>query len=457
MRRVLAAALGLMLSFGAASSPAEEIKITRENARLIAQKAFQARNYVLARQMALILLQVDPKDPTALVVLAASEPFLGRADEGRKAGKLAWKSTDSPVLKHEAAFYTARAELLEKNYGQAKFWLRRAYQSAKTPQQQQAVARGFQQLRAISPWQTALSFSVAPSNNLNGGSQSRFLEIDDFFAIGALSGDARALSGSVTVAEASGTYRLSRSASHETSITLRGYQDFKRLSSDAKAQAPGVTGSDFDFGLAELSLTHRIAAKGRPLPDTFGIKLGQSWHAYDKLEHYAGVEIGRSFALPGGIHARLRADATRRWSDRGAPETESTSLGVQLYKTFGNGNTLSFGLTGRENNSISVFQDYSGWDATLGLTLGKPIGPATLSGNIGIAVSDYQRYHVAFFAIPGGRQDRTAKAELNMQFKEFDYMGFHPVVTLHGQKTVSNISRFETRTYGISLGLRSNF
>ncbi|HHB80702.1 MAG TPA: hypothetical protein ENK83_03000, partial [Aliiroseovarius sp.] len=328
MKALLVAVLGGALAIATpAPGHADEIRLTREQARVIAQRAYRARNFPLARDMAMILLDVDPKDPTALVILAASQPMLGKPEIGSRAGREAWNSTRSRVLRHEAAFFTARAEMMQENYGRAKFWLRRAYHIADTPAQRAASARGFQQLRALSPWQTALSFSVAPTNNLNGGSQSRLLEIDDFFAIGTLSGAAMALSGTVAVAEASASYRLSRSANHETALSFRAYHDFNRLSAEARAQAPGTNGSEFNFALAEVGLTHRIAPKGRPLPDTMRLRAGRTWHGGTGLERYAGLELARTFRFPGNLQAQTSLSGTQRWSSRGAASSTDKRLG----------------------------------------------------------------------------------------------------------------------------------
>jgi len=449
-----------MVGFAGGAVPraqAQQVSMTLDQARAIAQRAYRTRNYMLARDMALILLEVDPKDPTALVVLAAVEPLLGRPQAGQKAGRQAWKLTRDGVLRHEAAFFTARAQAFDQNWGRAKLWLRRAHMSAKTPAQRAAVADGFRKLRASSPFQTQLSFSVSPSSNLNGGSSARFLVIDDFFAVGQLSGAAQALSGSVAVIDASATHLLGGGAHHRTSLRLRGYHDFNALSAQAQALAPGTRGSDFNFAMAEIGVLHQRRKSRAPLPDSLSFSVGHSWYGGEKLEKFATLELGKDFDLPGGVAARLSTTFDRRWSMRGASHVDGRRAALQMVKRFTNDNTLNLSLGLRETNSRSVFRDYSGWDASIGMALGKPIGPVQLSGSLGVSVRDYQRWALGFFAIPGGRQDQKATAEISMLFHDVDYFGFNPVVRLQGAQSWSNISRYETRSYGVSLGFRSSF
>lgn len=458
MRRTLAG-FAFLLGLAFTPAPAETISrtFTLDELRAIAQQAYRARNYVAARDAALLLLHADPNDPAALVVLAATEPHLGRAKSASAAGLRAWKQADSKALKSEAALFTARAEAFEKRYGRAKIWLRRAYTTAQTPQQKQVVATSYKQVRALSPWTTQLSFSVNPSSNINGGSSSNLLEIEDFPYIGVLSGSAQALPGTVTTAEAQLSYKLSQDRSHLTQVRIGAFHNFHSLPQEARLAAPGLTGGDLNFALVEAGLVHQIKPGTSPLPDYFALSYGKSFFGGAALDHYLRGDVGKIYRLNPKTSAQLRLSLDRRWSDRGAPSTDGRRVEAQLTRAIAGNSALSLTFGLREASSRSMQQDYSGWDAKLGLNLGKPVGPVSLSGSLGFGVRDYQSYRIGFFPVPGGRQDKTATAQLNMQLRDVDYMGFHPVISLQKTQTWSNISRFETDSVGVTLGLRSSF
>jgi hypothetical protein len=184
----------------------DDISLTIPAARELARDAFVQGNIPLSNRLGHELVAVDPNDTTGLLVLSATEPMLNRAKEGRRAGKRAFKLAGDPSLKFESAFLTSRAALKEGRYGTSQYWLRRAYNLAESDAQKAEISKAFNFVRVVSPWRAQASFDVAPSSNLNGGSSTEYLLVDDTSTFGFLSGNAQALSG--TRASIQGQYRV---------------------------------------------------------------------------------------------------------------------------------------------------------------------------------------------------------------------------------------------------------
>lgn len=106
----LAGAIGL--SGGAI---AETVEFSLDQGRVVARQALMSGNAQLARALAAGLLQADPNDPYALLIMTASETQLGRPAEGRKAGRAAWIAARGlpDGLRYDIARYTALAALQE--------------------------------------------------------------------------------------------------------------------------------------------------------------------------------------------------------------------------------------------------------------------------------------------------------------------------------------------------------
>ena len=69
----------------------------------------------------------------------------------------------------------------------------------------------------------------------------------------------------------------------------------------------------------------------------------------------------------------------------------------------------------------------------------------------------YPDYRILFWSVPGGREDTRSSAEVNVSFDRLGYMGFTPTLKLSSERTLSNVSRFETDELSVSLGLRTAF
>jgi hypothetical protein len=73
-------------------------------------------------------------------------------------------------------------------------------------------------------------------------------------------------------------------------------------------------------------------------------------------------------------------------------------------------------------------------------------------------VRDYEDF-VLFGSVfvTGGRQDRSWGGGVDFTFDDWGVLGFAPVLSLRHGRTLSNVSRYETSTTGISIGVSSVF
>ncbi|MFN3210610.1 MAG: hypothetical protein ACE369_16725 [Roseovarius sp.] len=88
--------------------------------------------------------------------------------------------------------------------------------------------------------------------------------------------------------------------------------------------------------------------------------------------------------------------------------------------------------------------------------MGRDIGPARLSFQLGHSVVDYDTYLI-IAPVPGGRSDDSTFGGVTATFSDWSYMGFVPTVSLNAEKTRSNISRFDVDETSVSFGIRSEF
>ncbi|MBT0958630.1 DUF560 domain-containing protein [Alphaproteobacteria bacterium KMM 3653] len=453
----LALGIGLALAIPGHDAQAETRSLTLPQARLLARDALRDGQPALAYALAQRLLQANPDDVHALLVIAASAPLLGDAKAGREAGRAAFQAAKTPGLKFEAALMAARAAEIEEKYAVAQYWLRRAHQAAERPEHEAAAARVFQSVRRKSPFSARLSFSYAPSSNLNGGSTAEFLEVDDVVYAAALSGSARALSGTRLSFSGALSYDLSRGQDHNTKLGLNFYRSFNSLSEEAEDLAPNVEGSDLDYGVLDLTLTHKLRESAAYLPDEYSLTFGQSWYGGDALEQRLRLGVAKTYDLGEQSQLRFSLSAENRVSEQGRADRRVGRIGLQYGHRLASGDRVTLGLTAVATDTTEFNYRYTGTQVSLGYAKAEAVGGIRLSGNLAYRENYYPDYSLGIIASPDGRTDKRLSATLNAEIEAVSVYGFTPVVTLYGERTNSNYSRFETEDLGLSLGFRSAF
>lgn len=460
MKSLMAAGFAAILAFGA---EAQVLELSLDQGREAARQAALNGQFPLAIDFAEALLDANPDDRTALIILAASYPQNGAAREGRRAGAQAFRLSETSGQRYEAARLTALAAANEERYTLSQYWLRRAAANAPDDQALNQTRTDYRGLRQLNPLSFNIHGTISPSNNLNGGTDDECLIIEGVTdstgapLCGLLSGDAQALSGWAATADIRLNYVISQSATQLTSLTARGYARHVWLSDDAQEISPQSSNSDFASQVIELGLRQQ-----RPLGEaiiTTNGTLGWSWFGGNLTARYTRGRLGysRNITQQSVLSLDTQVDAIEVQSTVAPRTNYARSLSATLVHTLDNGNrvTGTLGITGQSSDQPN--ERFETTHAQLGYSWADPIGPAQLTVGAGFAWSDYRDYTVAFIPVPDGRQDLRAFANVSAAFPDVEYAGFIPVLSGNYQETTSNVSRFERDEFNLGLSIRSSF
>lgn len=448
--------LATCLLFGLSSpATAQILELSLDEGRSAARQAALSGQFTLARDFALALTEADENDRIALIVLAAVQPQLGEAREGRRAGARAFRLSTSDDERYEAARLTALAAANEDRYTLSQIWLRRAAINApdeRAALQTQADYRG---IRDLNPWSINFGFSLAPSSNVNGGSETEYNIIDGLPFVGLLSGDAQALSGISATGDLRLSYALSRSPEHRTSLTARAYARSVWLSDEARDIAPTNENSDFGSQTLEFGISHQRRLGDGTL--SAGALMGWSWFGGDLNTQFNRVTLGYGQAVSENIGLNLTAEVQQDNLNGLFPRSNLRStVSTGLTHITENRNRISGYLSYQTQSSENLNERYETLTAQVSYAWADPIGPVQLSVSAGVAASHYRDYKI-ILPVPGGREDTRIFGSVTAVFNEMDYAGFVPIMTLGVQDTTSNVSRFERNEYSLNVGIRSSF
>lgn len=458
---------GLWLT-GPCVAAAQDIDIPIPEARALATEAALSGDAETGRALAAALLQANPNDRTALLVLAIVEPQLGRPAQGRLAGARAYAVSVTNAEKYEAARLTALAAANEGRFTLAQWWLRRALTVAPTPAdaaQTTADARG---LRNLNPWSTNLALSFAPSGNVNGGATNEFNGIDGEVVSERLSPGDRALSGWAGTIDISTRFRLAASQFYQTSISARAYvrgvllsenaRDF--IARESRPSDPAVKNSDYSTALLEFGLRHDRAATNGTYG--FSLNLGQAWSKTDFDYTFLRIGADRRLAVSDAIDLSFAGSLEQRWDDDDDPNEWRYSLQGRLGRTLGNADVVSASLaySGIETDAKNAASTTT--TLQIGYRLARRIGPAEIELSVGLQNQAFPVFYSfsfisGFFPIDGGRDDTRVFGSLDLYFPDYSYAGFAPVVTISAGRTDSNVGRFDRDDASVSFAFRSTF
>lgn len=427
----------------------------------MAQQALKQGDARLAVTLARGLLQADPTDSHALIVLAQGLEAQGQHSAGRRAAAQAFRAADAAPDRFMAAQIAARNAYAGGQFELAKYWLRRSLDPAPTDRLRAQAEADFKRVRADSPWATQLRVTIEPSDNVNAGTDNPYLVVDGLTVYGTHSPSAMALSGVTTRIEATTAYRLWQSDNATTHIIGQISRKHVTLSESSRAAAAGITGADLSSTLAEIGLSHRMAAPGgAKAAGIWGIsgKLGQVWHGGDPSYSFAKGTVSRSVPLHAGLNFRMQGSYEYR-VDRDAALSRSDHLQLRgdLTGKLAHNRSFAFGLildqTDSDRGNVTAMHK----TAYASYGLGELNGLIDLRLSVGARQTDYPRYFIGALAAPGGRQDDSIFAALDITLTEVSYGGFVPRISLSAERSRSNISRFETRATALSLGIESKF
>ena len=462
--------LGLV-TLAPTTAAAEPMRLSPDSARSYATSLLRQGQASAARALAQVLLQADPEDLQALLILVDAEILLNNPKAARAAARQAWALADSDRDRFLAAMARSAALAEQGHYLAAQLWLRRASGLASSPGLKQVVARRFRGLSAQSPTRLSFSGSFAPSSNVNGGSgETEMMWFTPFGPmVASIPVESQALAGWKISAGVTLDRRLSRGANHVTQASL-GLKTTQLHFTDAAREAllddgPGGTGlplltsGELATHEVELALSHQWRFSGRAPVWRASLAVSHGWlGGEDQTDTlFASLGVFLPDVGPGDLSLSLTGQARTRLDD---PSYSSELYGASLSYTLpvqsprlGGRLTLSLGT--REAIGRIQTQDYSSVQMGAFYRLGKPV-----AGNIGLGLGlDWEdRQHESSFFTPGQPMwIRSLNLKAEATLNGLSVMGFSPLVTLSHGRNRSNVPLYSNDQTSLSLGVRSSF
>lgn len=452
-------ALAVLLSWNRSDAQAEVLNLTRNQALMVASQAFASGDLVLANVIARRLLEGDPKDVQALMVLAATEPGLGNPKLGRAMGRKAWAASRGrpDELRYSIARLTSKAAFVEGRPAIAQYWLRRALDVAPDTAAESQTGRDLQQIRARTPLRWKLDLQVTPSSNINGGSDVGLLIVDQHI-IGTLGGWSEARSGMRTTAEAELLYALPAHATGQNILGLRAIVASYSLSSAAQAAAPELDASVLNRTTVEALIRRDQNRPGSKMPLSMTLTLGQSWQGGYILGPHIRGDARTALVLGKDASLWLGGSLERQWQRGGLGVSDAVQLqltGSKAVSSLAGQLNLSLGATAAQADFVN--STYNAVDLRVGYAPDAAVGTAQIAVALNAGWRGYDRYSLGFAEVTKGRTDQTWGVTLDMTLPKLSVMGFAPDLTLTHQVTSSNISRYSGSQTSVALGIRSNF
>jgi tetratricopeptide (TPR) repeat protein len=430
-----------------------QVTLSPAEMRELAGQAVLQGQAGLAFDLSGALIARDETDLNAHLIRSRAARDLGRNQDALTHATKSWALAVDQNEKYASALATAQALSSSGRRTTAQLWLRRAIELAPNDALKARAAEDFRYVRARNPWSTSLSFSIAPSSNINNGSRNETSQLFDLPFEFALEGEARALSGVEVATGISSRYRLVANDRKRTDLMFGGSHRTYLLSEDAKDIAPDADGSDF----ATTSIFAGIQETYR-LPDPkaqmgWDLRLGSTWYSGEELLKYArlGATYQRVVGKRGVADFSLSREVQNGANGRDDATIWSGRLGYGLSLKSGNRLYLSTNVTRSESNAD--YLDYSRQEIAARYSLANLIGPAQLEFGLSLA----EKRHDVSNLTADGRQERTVNASVTAALPKLDYYGFIPTVTLRAERTDANLNLYETESFGVQVGIRSAF
>lgn len=440
-----AAGLVVALAFGARA----ETRLSINEGRALAVRLVQSGQATAARAAALALLQRDPEDVVALIVLSRAERDLGAFKAAQKAARHAERVATTDRDRFGAALAMAQALASDGRRTAAQFWLRRAAELAPDDRARAVAVRDFAYVRSRNPLKARLSFGAFPSSNVNDGPTSNTLIVG---GIEFVNPDAVPLSGLGFSVGGDLSWRLP--AGKEAGVTLGLSADSTHyiLSEGARAQVPDARASDYATSGLAVSAGYDQRAGKSVLSST--LRIGRDWQGGAALADWSQLSFGLQRGMDERHALSLALDLTdTRRKDADIRSSRKIGGGVGWLWASEAGDRWASRLTLGSVQSDSAAIARREAELRLDWQRGAPVLGMEVSAFATLGLAQYDR------ALPGlaTRQDVNARLGVTALINKVDYMGFAPEIGVVLSGTNSNIPALTTRKAELRLGIRSTF
>ncbi len=445
--------LGVATSVWAQDSSGQRLAAA-ENALVTGQPA-QAASLAQAN------LDEVPDDFASLFILALAQADLGDDRQSAVTAARAYNAAPDDPSKLQAARLVASKRFALGHYMRAEFWLRRAVNHAQTQEELEAIAREYVTTINANPLTLQFNASIAPSDNINGGSEDGILNFETIGLSLILPENQRALSGIAYAGSARFTYELSESPRQRTSLTGRLSGETFSLSQEAKdllASSPSeevrdVKGRDFATLVAELGIT-RAQFNLSPLgPISLGLTYGTYYEGDTRLVDYRDIILQQLIPLDERNAFNIRASVRdQKALVDGLVDSQTYDVIGSFSRLLQSDDSLRLSLAWRDSDA-GFENSYVEYRAGIDYGLAQPILNTRLSTSLEIGYRTYEEFTTTL----DGRDDRFVTAQASVIFEELTYFGFSPSMSVSATRTESTAEEQTTAAVQVLFGIESNF
>ncbi len=425
---------------------------TLDAQRAQAGAALSAGDAATSARLAAGVVALRTNDAQAFYLLSLAQMQLGQHKSAAQSAGQAFKYATTAENKVEAARVAAAAKFQLRRYTQAEWWIRRGLNHTESADQVAQLQQEFRAIRAQNPLTVRAGFSVAPSNNINGGTEDATFALGNFQFV--FNPTSRSLSGVEYSADLDVRYRLAQSPNAMTEVGVYAYGRTYSLSSSSKAAAPGVSGADFALGLVEVSLSHQRLLFPKLGPSGITLHQGQVWSGGDPVWRYQKLSLSQGIAINSNASAAVFASVEEQTGLRPSqPDARVTFAQGSYANRLGNGDVVRLAVNRRFHNSERATNTFTDHRVTVGYELARPVFGTELSFSATVGRKKYDEFSISL----DGRRDRYVSLGATAVLNQVSYYGFSPSWTVSATRTKSNVSRFSTREVTGRVGIQSNF
>ena len=447
----LAAAFLLSGTPSAAQTLEQSLTISVQQGRALARQAFQNGDLALADRLSTALMQRDPDDAEALMVRALAARAAGAFDIAEDAAAHAYRVSDNPALRFDAAFLVADLKARSEQFTRAQFWLRRADNVAPDDRRRNVAARAYQNVSRRNPLNVQLRFTARPSNNVNNGAETLVIELGGLpFNLDPSGQQLGGYEASVGVSLA---YRLFENETQKTEALAELFHRKIWLDSKAKDLVPDAEGSDYDYSVVITGIRHqRLIWPELGTSQVTGL-FGQSWYGGDELARWGELQFSQTVRQ--SDVQQLRFGTTLRSEKRLDDDVNSSysiALSGDLTRAVESGGSFGVGATFKNVWSDSATVDLASVTLRANRSFGQ-IGAVSPR----ITTSVEQRNYHEFSSVSGGRDDTSLSLGIDATFPDINYYGFLPQISVQGRRTWSTVDIYDRNEFSIGLTAVSRF
>ncbi|MEH6830367.1 MAG: hypothetical protein V7661_05935 [Sulfitobacter sp.] len=452
----------------------QSVELSAAQMRLAAEASLHKNHPDRALVFADALLKRDPNDVTALLIRSHALRSLRQYAPAQKAARAAWRNADTENQKFSAAMLMAQSLSSDGKRTRAQLWLRRAAQVAPSKGHAVRAAQDFRYVQQRNPWQTHLSFTLAPNSNINNGSarDSSTLLYEVFSPLFGenvevdLGAASQALSGVEMGFNVQSRYRFKQTErqahdlrlgmSYRTYILSQSSQDDLDAEDTERTTrgepARNVEGSDFSYGTLKLGYGYKQLRADRRGEFSFNADLGQTFYGGKRYNSFLQASIGQTYQTSATTRLSFGLSGDIRNAQRG-DDYETVRLSGGISRKLSNGDGLYLGATAAASYSDVERLEYNEVGLRSSYVLGRDIKGTSLQFAVSTSFRDYD----VSPHDPSGRREFTVGGEVTATFKQIDYYGFNPSISLTASKTNSNIGLYDVNRVGLSIGIASAF